>query len=455
MFGERILKDWDQIEQDLAALVAIPSVKGEERPGKPFGEESARALEFILRRAEEMGLKTENTGNYAGHASWGCGEEYDAVLAHVDVVPAGTGWKTDPFTLTEQDGLWFGRGVADDKGPAVVALYCLKALKDAGITGKREMRVIFGAGEEHGMEDLEQYFSAHPLPRAAFTPDSEYTVCNREKGILQFEFSSPKIARFAVSGGEAVNAVVGKASASLPNDYELAARLRKLAPTSPCGVSVMETCGEINLIVSGAAAHAMEPHKGNNAATALLQLLKNAMGSTGSAVCDFVAEKIGRELDGASLGVKCEDEPSGGLTLNVGYLKTDHDAIRIGCDIRYPVTKNGEELIAALRAAAEQAGVSCRILHHAKPLYLPPESSLVQLLCGAYEDVTGEKALVYATGGGTYARALQGRGVAFGAEFTGGKSGGMHTAGEHCDPEELRRHAVICLEAMYRRMTQE
>ena len=42
---------------------------------------------------------------------------------------------------------------------------------------------------------------------------------------------------------------------------------------------------------------AMELQNGNNAATALLGLLKNAMGATGSAVCDFVAEKIGRELD--------------------------------------------------------------------------------------------------------------------------------------------------------------
>jgi len=218
MFGERILKDWDHIEQDLATLVAIPSVKGEEQLGKPFGEESARALEFVLQRARELGLSAENTGNYAGHASWGSGAEYDAVLTHVDVVPAGSGWKTDPFTLTAQDGLWYGRGITDDKGSAIVALYCLKALKDAGVTGKREMRVIFGAGEEHGMEDLERYFAAHPLPRAAFTPDSDYAVCNREKGILQVEFSSPKIARLAISGGDAVNAVVGKASASLPNN---------------------------------------------------------------------------------------------------------------------------------------------------------------------------------------------------------------------------------------------
>ena len=305
------------------------------------------------------------------------------------------------------------------------------------------------------MEDLERYFAAHPLPRAAFTPDSDYAVCNREKGILQVEFSSPKIARLAISGGDAVNAVVGKASASLPNNYELASRLRRMAPSSPCGISVMETCGEINVLSSGTAAHAMEPQKGNNAATALLQLLKNAMGTTGSPVCDFVADQIGREFDGASLGVKCEDEPSGALTLNVGYLKTDKEKIRIGCDIRYPVTKSGEELIAILRDRAAAAGVEFRVLHHTEPLYLPPESKLVQLLCGAFEDVTGKKAVIYSTGGGTYARALQGRGVAFGAEFPGGRSGGMHTAGEHCDPEELKLHAVICMEAMYRMMVQE
>ena len=54
------------------------------------------------------------------------------VLTHVDVVPAGDGWDTDPFQMVIKDGMAYGRGVSDDKGAAIVALYCLKALKDAG-----------------------------------------------------------------------------------------------------------------------------------------------------------------------------------------------------------------------------------------------------------------------------------------------------------------------------------
>ena len=66
-----------------------------------------------------------------------------AVLAHVDVVPAGDGWDSDPFTLTQKGDLLFGRGVLDDKGAALMALYCLKALKDADVIPKRRLRMIY------------------------------------------------------------------------------------------------------------------------------------------------------------------------------------------------------------------------------------------------------------------------------------------------------------------------
>ncbi|HBG55058.1 MAG TPA: dipeptidase, partial [Ruminococcaceae bacterium] len=77
-----------------------------------------------------------------------------AVATHVDVVPAGSGWDTDPFCLTRRGSLLFGRGAADDKGAAVVALYCLKALRDEKIPARRRIRAIFGAGEEIASNDL-------------------------------------------------------------------------------------------------------------------------------------------------------------------------------------------------------------------------------------------------------------------------------------------------------------
>ena len=68
-FGSKILKYREEMLRDLARLVAIPSVRSEAREGMPFGENSARALQTILAMADEMGLKTKNVANYAGHAA--------------------------------------------------------------------------------------------------------------------------------------------------------------------------------------------------------------------------------------------------------------------------------------------------------------------------------------------------------------------------------------------------
>ena len=163
-FGEKILRYQDAILRDLAELVKVPSVRSEALPGMPFGKESAAALQLALEQAQRLGLTVKNVDNYAGHAEYGDGEEYAAVLAHVDVVPAGGDWESDPFTMVIRDGCCYGRGTADDKGEAVVALYCLKALMDEKVPVKRKIRVILGAGEETGSEDMRYYFSKEPLP---------------------------------------------------------------------------------------------------------------------------------------------------------------------------------------------------------------------------------------------------------------------------------------------------
>ena len=58
------------------------------------------------------------------------------------------------------------------------------------------------------------------------------------------------------------------------------------------------------------------------------------------------------------------------------------------------------------------------------------------------------------TGGGTYARKLGGKGVAFGPNFKGDDIR-MHNADESVDKENFLRHMQICFEAMYRMYTLE
>ena len=66
------------------------------------------------------------------------------VLVHIDTVPVGEGWRVDPFDGTVIDGKVYGRGTNDDKGPAMVALYAMKALKDSGVPVNKRIRLIIG-----------------------------------------------------------------------------------------------------------------------------------------------------------------------------------------------------------------------------------------------------------------------------------------------------------------------
>lgn len=461
-FGQNIRAYRDEIFAFLTEMIAIPSVSRTEEAaeGKPFGEHSAKALQHILNKGAEMGFTAKNVGGYAGHVEYDCGSDgMAAVLTHVDVVPAGTGWETDPFTLTERDGLLYGRGVLDDKGAAVVALFCLKALKDHGVTGSRKLRCIFGAGEEIGMEDMPHYFAEEPMPELAFTPDSDYGICNREKGILRFAFTAPKNSDLLVEfhGGQVVNAVPDLAQAVLrctPDEAEQL--LCNLNAGEPKFTAERDAdSNTVSVTVHGKAAHAMEPEKGYNAVLYLLSVLEKTFGKERlGPLPAFLIEKIGMEYDGTSFGLKQADEPSGPLTLNLGMLHIDAAGAKAGIDVRYPVTASGESIIETAKMQAEAAGVGYQTAEHMQPLYATEDSLLVSILSSAYEAVTGEKAELYATGGGTYARCIPGNCVAFGPVFPDEPDRKMHQCGEHIEKERFMLHAEICLEAMYRLITE-
>ena len=69
-----------------------------------------KALEKFLEIADRDGYPTKNVDNYAGHFEFGHGEEVLGIFAHMDVVPAGSGWDTDPYTPTIKDGRLYARG---------------------------------------------------------------------------------------------------------------------------------------------------------------------------------------------------------------------------------------------------------------------------------------------------------------------------------------------------------
>ena len=305
IFGEKIFDYKEEIIRDLNELISIQSVSSTN------AEEAEKALDFILSRAKEMGFETKKIGKVAGHAQFGEGQELAAVLAHVDVVPAGEGWSVPPFELTETNGRLYGRGVVDDKGPAIVALYCLKALKDSGIEPKRRIRVIFGAEEEIGMNDMETYFAAEELPDMAFTPDSEYGICLKEKGIMQLEVSAPNhdgtILTEFQSGG-AVNAVPSKAYALVDCTESEDNQLRRFADAKPGEYDFIYTMDGLHISAKGKAAHASTPEKGLNPGLAIARIIErmhklNNYSGSSLRLSTLICCRIGTEAYGTSPGM--------------------------------------------------------------------------------------------------------------------------------------------------------
>lgn len=452
LFGDKILKYKDEILNDLNTLLSIESV-ADSMPG-----ECDKALEFVLNKAKEFGLAEERVTQLSGHITLGDSGKLCGVLSHLDVVPAGNGWSVNPFALTQKDGRLYGRGIADDKGAALVSLYCLRALKENGVKGKNTLRVIYGIAEEVGMEDMDGYFEKMPVPELAFTPDSEYGICFAEKGILQLEVSSKTnnsriINQFA--SGKAVNAVPDSACAIIDTSSYDEENLVQLANLSDGSFEFKNTIDGLMIISRGKAAHACEAEKGYNAAAALVDIIADAFDKSEiGSLCYFIDYAINKETNGRSLGLKMSDCVSGALSVNLASLNIDDEYAKAKFDIRYPVTVNGDAVLSQFKKVADRSDLEVSVINHEKPLYVEKDSELIGLLSEAYEAVTGEAPQLYSTGGGTYARKLGNKGVAFGPNFMDDNIR-MHNSDESVDENIFFKHAQICLEAMYKLFTCE
>ena len=136
----------------LEKLVSFDTVRRPAGPGMPFGRNSAEALAWLLETARDAGFTAVNLDNYCGYIEYGDGDEMIAVASHLDVVPTGdiADWSSPPFRMARRDGILYGRGVSDDKGPIAMVLQLMRELKRRDVKLRRRLRLIVGCGEEIG-----------------------------------------------------------------------------------------------------------------------------------------------------------------------------------------------------------------------------------------------------------------------------------------------------------------
>lgn len=104
VLNDKIDEYKEKLLKSIVEVVNIPSVKDEPKDNAPFGDQIKEALFVTLYIAENLGFKTKNLDNYIGYAQDGDGKEYIGVVGHLDVVPAGEGWKFPPFSGHIEDG---------------------------------------------------------------------------------------------------------------------------------------------------------------------------------------------------------------------------------------------------------------------------------------------------------------------------------------------------------------
>src|SRR5438309_1454297 len=147
----------ERFERALRQFVEIPTVSSE--PDRQ--RDIRRCADLAAQTIREFGGEPrilETAGNPIIHGRFDSdnGGPTVTIYNHLDVQPASREsepWDSDPFVFTKNGDRYFGRGTTDDKGPALTALWGVRAAREAGVP--INIRVLWELEEEIGSPNFE------------------------------------------------------------------------------------------------------------------------------------------------------------------------------------------------------------------------------------------------------------------------------------------------------------
>lgn len=175
-------------------------------------------VDCLAEHMKGLGMEVELYANDDGakanlFATLGAPERPGLMLAgHMDVVPVeGQAWKSDPFTLKESDGLFYGRGTADMKSFIVLALLAAEAVRHRSL--KLPLHLVFTYDEEvgcHGARRLMEQWPAtgQPLPKCAVIGEpTNFQVFRLHKGFCSARVTVKGVEGHSAKPGLGANAI--------------------------------------------------------------------------------------------------------------------------------------------------------------------------------------------------------------------------------------------------------
>ena len=154
----------EAFEALLKDFVEIPSVSVDptKKDADPRERQARRRRDPQVRRRRRRSSRPPATRSSRG--TWSTNPDWPTVTVynHLDVQPASKEtepWATEPFTFTKKGDRYFGRGTTDDKGPALTALFGIKAALEAELPVN--LRVLWEFEEEIGSPSFEKAIAAN------------------------------------------------------------------------------------------------------------------------------------------------------------------------------------------------------------------------------------------------------------------------------------------------------
>jgi len=451
----------DTMVEDIKTLVRIQSDRTEPLPGMPYGEGPFRSLEAAMAICRREGFDGRLYDNRVGTADLTDLPAGLDILAHMDVVPApAEKWTVcQPFEPIERDGRLYGRGVSDDKGPAIAALYAMVCVRDLKVPMARNVRLILGSDEECGSSDIRVYYAEEAEAPMTFSPDAEFPLINCERGMFRPVITAayaedtalPRV--LEVKAGVKTNVIPDAATAKLQG-FTIAHLWPFCEAATAATGAQFQLYGdenELDVICVGVGGHAASPGAANNALTALLTLLDTLplAQSEGHKRLKAVAQIFPhRDYHGKALGIDMEDAASGRITISFDIFSYSPTALQAEADCRCPICANTDNLVEQTNRVCEALGLTNQSQMLIPPHYVPGDGPFVRTLLDCYQTWSGEVGTCVAIGGGTYVHDLK-NGVAFGACFPN-VDPHMHGADEFAPIDDLLTAGMIYADAIIR-----
>lgn len=421
LFKEEITKIETDFYKGLNRIMKINSVKSTPEKNAPFGLGPKLALDEAILLSKELGFKTKIINNAVGYAQLGDDDNnYIGIVGHLDVVAEGDDWDYPPFDLTLDNGIFYGRGILDNKGPIIANLYALYVLKKINYPLTKTVRIIFGTDEESGSADIPLYLEKENPPLYGYTPDCKYPAVYGERGMIRLEIETP---------------ITDNSLSSLTHfegNFD-----RSAIPDT-----LKVTVNNKDFLIKGKRAPSNAPELGENVITLFAKKMVSENLVTGNlrTFLIWLDNCLHNQHDGSGLKINYHDQESGDLSLTPFDLKFEENNIKLGLSIRYPVTMKKEDLLRKLQNSLLKSS-TLHVIRELPATFFDKNHPMIASMTQVYEELTGLDGYPVTTTGATYARTMPNI-VAFGPSFPGQK-GIAHNKNEYMSQKDLLKNLEI------------